>query len=232
MKSNFTKLAFFAAAALLILVGMAPTAHAGMVLRLNDGISPVVIVNDNGVGDASATVGQITWLGSLGTWTVNVTTGISKPVLAPAQMDLNSVNVSSSGAGVLTIELTDTDFNQESSKMHLTNAWGGTTVGTVTAQGYLDPNNQEFGLGGFTTGPQGPFGPGAFADTATTNLQGWPGGVFSLTEIVTITHTANGPTSFDKHLVVTLPEPGSLILFGTGLLGLSGYSLYRRRRKK
>ncbi len=103
------------------------------------------------------------------------------------------------------IKLTDTDFgpfpNQSTAGLTLSNIIGGTSNGPVSAQGFLDPANQEFGIA-LTTGFRAPSGPGAFDDTVSSPVylpaDGQP---FSLSETVTITHTGAGKvSSFSKVL--------------------------------
>jgi len=57
---------------------------------------------------------------------------------------------------------------------------------------------------------------------------------FSLTQVVQITHGASGNltrvTSFDANLR-SVPEPGTILLIGTGLLGLAGLGRRRLRKK-
>ena len=164
-----------------------------------------------------------------------MTGGFSKPLLGSptvARIDMLSGNFSSAAAGTLRISLTDTDFGpipgQDTNGLILRNEWGGTTDGSITAQGYLGFTNTEFDTGGATTGLQGPLGPGAFADTVSVLVAPF-GGAFSLTEIVEITHTAKGPlfTSFDKSLTA-VPEPSIMLLLGSGLIALG--LLGRKRR--
>ena len=120
----------------------ATKADAAAMLRLTDvGTATSVTITDNLAGDSNGAFGAITWIGSLGVWTVNVSTGITKPIFVKdPHMDLNSVNTST-GAGTLIIEFTDTDWNGTGSVKMLI---GGTTGGTVTYDAYADPGNLPF----------------------------------------------------------------------------------------
>lgn len=228
------------AAIVALLLTMGQDAKAAFKLELSSGATTVTIT-DGGAGDSSATAGVIAFNGSVGAnFSINITTGISKPVLGSAfeaKMDLNSVNVSSLGAGTLTIRLTDTDFilpNKIGDQMVLTNSWGGTTNGSITAQGFASLSNTEFDTSGGATPFQGPFGPGAFSSTASSLVGPFTAAnqAFSLTEVVTITHTGKGQvTSFDKEITAVVPEPGTLMLFGMGLLGVAAYGWRRRKQK-
>jgi hypothetical protein len=205
----------------------AQEAQGAFVLRLNDGAGNTVEVTDGEVGlDSNPLAGAITFIGSLGggtVWTVNVTTGLSDPILgspSSPHMDLNSVNVSSGGAGTLTIDLTDTDFTASPGPAGFTMRIGGTTAGTVNYTAWSDPGNAEFGLVDLINST-GPLGPGAFS--ATTSGLAAVDAAYSLTQRVVITHTGVGVTSFDAELI---PEPATLALVGLGLAGLAA----RRRR--
>src|SRR3954471_15210385 len=127
---------FAVSAGVIALVG---NATALPTLYLSDGVNSVTVV-DGGVGDSSPLAGVVTFNGSIGlNWTLNVTTGVSKPMLGSAKqpwMDLNSVNATSKGAGSLTIMLSDNGFGPASGK--LTSKIGGTTQGKVTMNTYAD----------------------------------------------------------------------------------------------
>lgn len=85
--------------ALALLIGMQSTSHAAtsMELSLWDLVNAPIVVLDNGTGDFDPTVGSVTFIGPIGNWNVNVTTGVTYPALGTTdtpKMDLNSVNVS------------------------------------------------------------------------------------------------------------------------------------------
>lgn len=178
--------------------------------------------DDNGV------TGAVTYIGSVGdNWVVNVSTGLTKPVLGSAYnpvMDLASVNTSLD-AGVLNIYFTDTDFLD----MYIPGfqvEFGGTTDGTSQLTSYSDDWNWENYPQAYLT-DSGILGPGAFASTevASANINDSP---YSLSMKWQIVHDGSGVTSGDAKLSA-VPEPTTMLLFGTGLLGLAGVA--RRRRK-
>ena len=165
-----------------LVIGLfAVQADAGMWLSLNDGTTSVTI-DDGGALDSNPLVGMITYIGPIGNWQASVTTGVSKPLIggdASAALDLNSVMVTSMGAGQLTIGLMDTDFTlppQNGPQWLLTSEFGGTTMGTIQLTQILDPDNKDL-LGVDPVVPadgnpsnnvvlgHGPFGPGPFGDT-------------------------------------------------------------------
>jgi hypothetical protein len=205
----------------------AAPAMAGMKLMLDAGGGNTVTVTDADLD------GVISYIGAVGgsVWTVNITTGISKPVLGGpgvAEMHLDSVNVSSGGAGVLDVWLTDTDFVLPPAVTVgiLTSEFGGVADagGTVQLWQSLDPVNAEWGVPASSTLDSGPLGPGSFNDTRSMGVP--ISGSFSLTEKVTITHTGAGQsTSFDAVSQV-VPIPGAVLL---GILGLSAAGIKLRK---
>jgi hypothetical protein len=211
-------------------VATAQVASADAVLRLTQGAS-VVTITDGGAGDANGVAGAITYVGSLGSFSLNVTTGITKPIVggvnAP-EIDLNSVNVTSAGpGGTLTIEFTDTGFGLASGAGFNTMV-GGTTGGFVSVASYYDVGNVEFD----TSSPLsalGPFGTGS-GTVAFSGVAGNPvgplAGPYSLTLVATITHNGAATTSFDANLQHA-PEPSTLVLLGA--VAVAGFALRRRR---
>jgi hypothetical protein len=207
-------------------------------LSLSDGVIVPIIVADGGPLDSYGGLGVfdgvVSYSGPVGgTWVINVTTGITTPALAGTSMDLNSVNVSSIGAGTLTLMFSEVGFALSGTN-YATMGIGGTTDGMVTYDAYFDNTNALFGTAVPPAGLIGATGNmvgdihGVFSGGATNNIT--TVNPFSLTQVVTITHQgAFQITSFDAKLDV-VPIPPTALLLGTGLLGLVGLG-WRRKKK-
>jgi hypothetical protein len=198
-----------------------PDAKAVAKLELYDG-SNTVVVADQGVGDTNPLLGVIGYGNPLGSWIVNVTTGISKPVLGSAtkpELDLSSVNVSSKSGGSvnLRIRFSDVDFGNLIGLTSFTSAIGGVTNGGVTFDTYYSNSNGWFDQANLLTSlsSNGQF---AFSDTGYAGAN--PDSPYSLTLVANISH-AGGVKTTSFNAAVSVPEPGTLILLGSGILGLA-----------
>jgi hypothetical protein len=174
-------------------------------------------VADNSVGDANPATSQVTWIGSLGNWNLNVDTGTSFPVIGTLdspQLDL-SFDATTSTGGTLWIYLSDNGFGPTFNVSTLANI-GGTTGGTVSYWAFGGASNNLFDTTQLLFA--GPFnGPSFSADVAGAAINN--AGPYSLTEVIEITQPGAGTSSGDAMLSV--PDGGTTaLLLGAGLLGL------------
>jgi len=163
----------------------AQSVSAAFKLQFESGATTVTI-EDNGVQDLDPRDGVIVFIGAVGSFNVQMASGLSKPVVGEsnvARLDLSVLTTNSVAASKLTISLTDTDFGPGGGDTTLTSTIGGTSNGATSFQSYLDPANAQFGTS-CTSGPQGPFG-GAFDSEVTGPCI--LGGPFSLTAVATVT---------------------------------------------
>jgi len=204
---------------------MAVSAMAMPILKLSDG-STTQEIND------SDRDGVVIFNGSVGAFNLNVTTGLTKPLIGAADfpmMDLNSINVSSLSEGELTIEWTETDFTLPDTFGGFISEIGGTTSGMVTYEVYLDQNNESFGQG-ILLNSLGTFSGGAFSDSAITSIN--LSDPFSLTLVATIKHSEGDITSFNAGVApAPVPEPATILLLGTGLLGIVAFGRKKFNKK-
>lgn len=215
-----------AALALLAPALITTQAHAAFVMTLddpNDSFAATTIYDGTG-SDLNGVNGAITYSGAVGAFMVNVTTGISKPIIGPAQLDLNSINVSGA-AGTLLVSISDTGFTGNTNAY--TASYGGTTQGAVDFSFLYDAGNQQFGGSPFAAGDfVSSAGNYAFADDLVGSVTA--GSPFSLSILTQIIHDSAGDvTSFDAQ-ITPVPLPASIWLLGTALAGFAG--LRRKRR--
>jgi len=220
---------YFREIAFAAMLACSATVANGAAIQLDDsstlGIDATVL--DGGAGDQNVLAGAITYIGSIGTWLMNVTTGITKPLLGTDEypvLHLDSVNATSSAGGTLDIWFSENNFVGSSGFIaSIVSALGGITGGTVTITTYLDSSNALFGTGttldtlGFTGGA------GSSVNGTYVDLLDAP---YSLTVRATITHAESTASSFNAELKV--PEPGTLSLIGAMLVA-AGFVGRRRQ---
>ena len=201
---------------------VAGTAMALPILELSYGTTTLAI-QDSSALDGLPNAGGVLYNGLLGVFNVNVTTGITKPLIGGMDypmMDLNSINVSSSGAGTLTIKWTETGFTLPDTLSGFNSMIGGTTSGEVTVSTFLNDT---------LLSDLGPFSDGAFSDEHQVAID--PAEPFSLAIVATITHDAANITSFDAG-ISPVPEPTTMLLLGSGLIGLARFGRKKLLFKK
>jgi len=224
-------------------VGMPSSANANMRLELASGGQGTILTDTLNTGVLT------TGLVSMGGFNVNVSTGTSSPPLAPppgviAQLDLNSVNISSTGGGTLTIILENSGYSSPNEALAAVGLIGGTiTNGSVTATAYVNSTNAVPALGadqgvGSLSGPPPMPGSGLQALSFASSGGAFSGGgatafaspgTFSMYEEFVVTFGAGGGTFSADASEIVVPEPSSLAVAGLGALGMIGYGLRRRK---
>lgn len=211
-----------------LFLAMPSVASAGLIgVRLTSGVSTVTCF-DAAVCDTNPAAGAVTFSGVVGTFDVNVTTGVSYPVLgSPAVpwIDMNTVNVTSSGPGTLEVLASQTDYTGVIGGSHFHGGGTQTNMSSVH-EVYLDNSNTQFGLATLIDSHPAPAS-GAFS---FDNHPADPGedGLYSLTLRGFLTAGSGTATTSFNHEYFVAPEPTWGLLLGPalGLVGLMG----RRRR--
>lgn len=200
-----------------------------------DGATPWNTQADNVAGDNSPIEGKISvtdwgwnapWVGE---WLVDATginlftTGFS----AGEELDLNTIALSSQSEGDVYIMLSEVDLTAPGWDISV----GGTTDGTVEFFMLYNTGNGYWGnlpaLPGTYGGVNGNFTDNFdFSESLSLDVAG--ADLYSVVLGAHIIHDGAGQTSFDL-AGSAVPEPTTMLLFGTGIAGLAAVG--RRRRK-
>jgi hypothetical protein len=173
--------------------------------------------------DLNPGLGQITFIGGVGAWTSNVTSGFGPPFqMLPNLLDISTFSASTAGGGALTVLLSVTGLTSPTGLQTFLASIGGTNSAsgtTITTQAFYSSSNTAFCAGGCGVAitPVLSMTGAAFSGLASGSAL-LSSGTYALTLAVTIdSHGAADTTSFDDSLA--LPEPVSLSMLGSGLLG-------------
>ncbi|MDP9096994.1 MAG: PEP-CTERM sorting domain-containing protein [Pseudomonadota bacterium] len=195
-------------------------AQAAPIIQLMVGST---VITDNGAGDNSPINDVISYSAAVAPFNVTVNTGVANDL---PYLDLASQDISSSAAGTLIIKFTATDLTSPSAITNYLTMFSGNIAGgsaTVRLQSYYDASNSAFGtataLGNLSSSNAGFF-------LNSVNAAGGSA-MFSLTEILTVTADGAGRNFSLDASVSNVPEPMSIALVGTGLVGIGAL---RRKR--
>jgi hypothetical protein len=207
-----------------------PTHADAVSLRLTSGVQQARCDNGafTGAGGATGTCtqlepGHVTFIGTVGGFSINVTTGITYPALGSAdfpKFHLDSVNT---GTGSLLIEASEVGYTGPASPANF-RFFGSSTnsVGSSAFDAYLNDSNVLFATETLL-GSGGPGGLFIFDEQGSATFLA----PFSLTLRALINHATYGASSFNIELSAEVPEPGTATLFLLGLVGIM-YSGWRR----
>jgi hypothetical protein len=216
MKSSLKYLALVAG----VTAFAAGSAYAIPTLWLTDGTTSVVVADGSALDTLPGLAGVVSWQGPIGNWYLNVSTGQAFPSLGTInqpEMDLNSVNSSNVG-GTISIYFSADGFTGTGGTLKA--QFGGTLdTGSVHYETMWSSSNTLFSADGgvltnrfFNTSPYAGTDNGVFSPTGT----------YSLTQLVVISRTGQGTTSWDANLqALQVPDGGTTaLLLGLGFIGM------------
>ncbi len=176
------------------------------------------------IADSNMTLGGVVFNGSTNNFDINVSTGVSKPLVTNNQIDLNSIVASyGAGGGEIQMYVLDTDFVSNGLSNFRTQI-GGTSSGVVGAISMVSPSNgdEESDFGPVAISPDFDDTPFSWMeDNQVTGLT-----TFGMAVGVGVRLENPGMASFDLNFQ-QVPEPATALIWTT----LAGVGLVIRRRR-
>ena len=176
------------------------------------------------IADSNMTLGGVVFNGSTNNFDINVSTGVSKPLVTNNQIDLNSIVASyGAGGGEIQMYVLDTDFVSNGLSNFRTQI-GGTSSGVVGAISMVSPSNgdEESDFGPVAISPDFDDTPFSWMeDNQVTGLT-----TFGMAVGVSVRLENPGMSSFDLNFQ-QVPEPATALIWTT----LAGVGLVIRRRR-
>ena len=204
------------------IAGLAGFARAVPTLQISDGVTTITVADGSAL-DVNSAAGAVTFIGSLGSWNLNVDTGFTYPAYGTAAnplMDLSFGAVTQTG-GTIWIEFSENGFTGPG---NASLAIGGTTDGSLAIGAFGGNSNTLFDVNSTANNkllrlpPIGMLSGNPFSASGAGAAVGQ--GPYSLTEYMVIVQNGAGATTGDAKLQI--PDGGTTaLLLGFGLIGMS-----------